>query len=184
MRAPLALLLAIAWLIAGSSSAQPGRTGPALIDTAEECVALQGNWKPGGDGWRAACEVRWSREECLRLGGAWTQIAKAATGGRCMAGVSEQARARQCLDSGGSWGPPGAPTPMCTFEPARPRVAQAADAGKLCDSQTDCTYGCVYQGPPVAAGADVMGRCRATRIASGCFSMVESGRVAGSICAK
>jgi hypothetical protein len=185
MKARVLLLLAVTWLVSTAAWAQPGKTGPALVDSREECAALDGTWKPsGGDTWRAACEVRWSREECLRLGGFWTQIAKAPAGGRCQAGVSERAAAQQCRDHGGTWGPPGPGMPQCTFESPKARVTKAADAGKRCDSQIDCTYGCVYQGPPVAAGADVLGRCRPAKIASGCFFMVESGRLAGNICVK
>jgi hypothetical protein len=183
MLARLAILL-VTWLIAAAAGAQ-SPSPAALVDSRDECAALQGSWKPGRDGWRAACEVPWSREDCLRLGGSWTQITKMAGGGRCLAGVSEWALAQQCLDHGGTWAAPGAPARRCTFEPPKPvRVAESADAGKLCDSQTDCTYGCVYRGPPVAHGADVLGRCRASNREAGCFSMVERGRLAGSICVK
>lgn len=178
------VLLLVAWLIAAPAWTQSGRSGAALVDSPDECVALQGTWKPTRDGWQAACEVPWGREDCLRLGGSWTQITKASAGGRCLAGVSELAVAQQCLDHGGTWGPAGSRGPRCTFEAPKVRVTKAADAGKRCDSQKDCTYGCVYQGPPVASGADVLGRCRATNKDSGCFSMVERGRLAGSICVK
>jgi hypothetical protein len=75
--------------------------------------------------------------------------------------------------------------PLCRFEPVaqrKPAVRAAPDANQRCDSQKDCMYGCVYSGPAVAPGADVVGRCRATNEAAGCFSMVESGRLAGRIC--
>lgn len=185
MMARLAVLL-VTWLIACASWAQSGPRGAAMVDSRDECIALQGTWKPAGERWQAACEVPWSREDCLRLGGAWTQVTKASAGGRCLAGVSEFAAAQQCLDHGGSWGPAGSSDPRCNFEAPKPqaRVTKAADAGKLCDSQQDCTFGCVYQGPQVAQGADVMGRCRASNRQAGCFSMVESGRLAGSICVK
>jgi hypothetical protein len=184
MVARVAVLL-INWLIAAAAGAQSISSAAALVDSRDECAALQGTWKPTRDGWRAACEVPWTREDCLRLGGSWTQVTKVAGGGRCLAGVSEWAIAQQCLDHGGTWGPPGSPTRSCTFESPTPvRVAKAADSGKLCDSQKDCTHGCVYRGPPVAQGADVLGRCRATNQESGCFFMVESGRLAGSICVK
>lgn len=184
MKAHLALLLAL-WLVGTPSWAQPGPTGAARVDSREECAALGGKWQ-GRGGWRAACEVTWGSDECLRLGGAWTEISKAAGGGRCFAPVSEFAVAQQCLDQGGIWGPAGSRAPDCTFEPPKRPVArvQARDAGKRCDSQKDCTYGCVYTGPPVARGADVLGRCRAGNDTSGCFSMVESGRLVGSICTK
>lgn len=186
MMARLVWLLFVTCLGA-AAWAQPARPGPAFVDSRQECAALDGTWRPAADGWRAVCEVRWSREDCLRLGGAWTQIAKSAAGGRCLAGMSEWALAQQCMDGGGKWASVGTRAPQCTFEGAPPRVERsrpAADAGKRCDSQSDCTYGCVYEGPPVATGADVLGRCRPTRIASGCFSMVERGRLAGSLCAR
>src|SRR5258706_9334192 len=118
--APLLLMGLIA-----AAGAQPARPGAGLVDSREECIALQGAWKPAGNSWQSACEVPWSREDCLHLGGSWTQIAKASTGGRCLAGVSEFAMAQQCLDRGGSWGPPGARAQSCTFEAARPPVAAA-----------------------------------------------------------
>jgi hypothetical protein len=185
MQARIALVL-VAWLIGTSSWAQPRPSGAATVDSREECAAIGGKWQ-GRGGWQAACEVGWERGECLRLGGAWTEINKAPTGGRCFARVSEFAIAQQCLDQGGTWGPAGSRTPDCTFEPrreARTPVARAPDADKRCDSQQDCTFGCVYRGPPVARGADVLGRCRATNDMSGCFSMVESGRLVGSICTR
>jgi hypothetical protein len=182
MKARLALLL-VTWLLAAPAQSSPAAA--AMVDSAEECAALQGTWKPVRGGWQSACEVRWSRQDCLRLGGAWTEVAKTAGGGRCLAGISEWATAQQCVDQGGTWAAPGAAAPRCVFEPAQRRAAtRAADAGKLCDSQQDCTYGCVYEGKPVAAGTDVMGRCRATNTGAGCYSMVESGRLAGSICVK
>lgn len=184
MLARFAILL-VAWLVAAAAVAQSSPPGAAPVDSRDECAALQGTWKAARDDWRQACEVSWSREDCLRLGGSWTQVAKVAGGGRCLAGVSEWALAQQCLDHGGSWGPPGAANRRCTFEaPKEVRFVKAADAGKLCDSQKDCTHGCVYGGLPVAPGTDVLGRCRATNQESGCFSMVESGRLAGSICVK
>ena len=185
MKARLLPLL-LSCLISAAVWAQPAASGPALVDSREECAALQGNWTPNQDGWQAACELPWKRDECLRLGAAWTEIAKAGAGGRCVARISELATAQQCLDHGGNWTPRGARAPECSFEAPRApvRTTRADDAGKRCDSQKDCTYGCVYDGPPVADGADVLGRCRATNRASGCFSMVESGRVAGSICLK
>ncbi|MDB5871403.1 MAG: hypothetical protein JWQ07_845 [Ramlibacter sp.] len=181
-RLAIVLLMGLAALVAGAQPARPG----AAVDSRAECAALEGTWKQAGDSWHAACEVPWSREDCLRLGGAWTQVAKASAGGHCLAGVSEFGTAQQCLDHGGNWGPAGSRAPQCSFESAkaRPTARKAPDAGKLCDSQRDCTHGCVYDGPTVAPKTDVMGHCRATNIASGCFSMVESGRLAGRICVK
>lgn len=182
------VILLLSGLVAMAAGAQPARPGSGTVDSREECAALQGAWKPAGNGWQSACEVPWSREDCLQQGASWTQVAKAATGGRCLAHQSEFSMAQQCLDRGGNWGPQGSRTQSCTFEPAKPRAATAAakapDAGKLCDSQKDCTYGCVYEGPPVATKSDVMGRCRATNTGAGCYSMVESGRLAGSVCVK
>jgi hypothetical protein len=181
------IFLLVVGLTAMAVAAQPARPGSGTVDTREECTALQGSWNVAGNGWQASCEVPWSREDCLQLGGAWTQVAKAATGGRCLARLSEFALAQQCLDRGGQWGPQGSPTQSCTFVPRPSRTVgpvRAPDTGKRCDSQKDCMNGCVYQGPPVAAGADVTGHCRASAIARGCYSMVESGRLAGSVCVK
>ena len=185
MKTRLALLLLVTWLIGVAAWAQPAGSGAALVDSRDECASLQGTWKPAREAWQTACEVPWSRADCLRLGGGWTEIAKASSGGRCLAGMSEFAMAQQCLDHGGNWSPVGSGRPQCSFEPVRAKTAaapKAADAGKLCDSQKDCTYGCVYQGPQVRQGADVLGHCRPTNTAAGCFLMVESGRLAGSIC--
>jgi hypothetical protein len=183
MKARLALLL-VTGLMAVAAWAQSGRPGAAPVDTRAECAALGGLWQDR-DRWQSACEVPWSRDDCLRLGGGWTQVSKAASGGRCVASVSEFGLAQQCLDHGGSWSPPGSPSRQCNFEAPKIRLAtKAPDAGKRCDSQQDCTYGCVYEGPAVAPGSDVLGRCRATNTDSGCFSMVEHGRLAGSVCVK
>jgi hypothetical protein len=186
MKLRLAFLL-LGGLIAMAAGAQPAQPGSGTVDTHEECAALQGTWKPTGNGWQSTCEVAWSRQDCLQLGGSWTQVAKAATGGRCLARQSEFGIAQQCLDRGGQWGPQGSQTQSCTFVPRPSRTVgpvRAPDTGKPCDSQKDCANGCVYQGPPVAAGADVIGRCRASGITSGCYSMVEAGRLAGSVCVK
>jgi hypothetical protein len=186
MKLRLILLLAFA-LAAMTAAAQPARPAQGTVDSREECAALQGTWSLTANGWQSGCEVPWSRDDCLQLGGSWTQMAKAASGGRCLARLSEFALAQQCLDRGGQWGPQGSPTQSCTFVPRPSRIVgpvRAPDTGKACDSQKDCTNGCVYQGPPVAAGADVVGRCRASTVTAGCYSMVEAGRLAGSVCVK
>jgi hypothetical protein len=181
---PLLALFALSAAMAQSGPPAAPSTG-AYVDTREECTVLGGNWLPGGSGWQSACRMPWQRDECLRLGAGWTAQPRAAAGGFCTARVSPAATARQCTAQGGTWGPPDSPMPACRFEPAAPQKAArraAPDANQRCDSQKDCLYGCVYSGPAVAPGADVIGRCRATNEASGCFSMVESGRLAGRIC--
>lgn len=186
MRTRLSLLL-LSWFIVAGSWAQPGPTS-TTVDTRADCQALEGTWKPTADGWRAACEVPWSRDDCLRLGGSWTQVAKAASGGRCLAPVSEWGTALQCLDRGGQWAAAGSRPASCTFTaariPGRAPPAVANDTGKRCDSQKDCLHGCVYEGPEVPSGVSVPGRCRAAKVVAGCFSMVEGGRMAGSACVK
>ncbi|MES2937686.1 MAG: hypothetical protein V4864_08380 [Pseudomonadota bacterium] len=186
MKARLLLSLFVSLLIGWPAWAQqPARPASAYVDTREECTLLGGNWLPGGDGWQSSCRMQWTREECLRLGAGWTAQPRAAAGGVCTARVSPAATARQCTEHGGTWGPADSPMPLCRFEPAaqrKPAVRAAPDANQRCDSQKDCIYGCVYSGPAVAPGADVIGRCRATNEAAGCFSMVESGRLAGRIC--
>jgi len=184
-RLPLAAWLLACWLIGGgAASAQTPAAAPAFVDTPQECTALGGAWVQRS-GWQQACQAPWTREECLRLGGAWTPLVGAPANGVCLAAVTERAVTRQCTESGGSWGPPGSRMPYCQSGTAAAKpapVRQAPDANKACDSQRDCTYGCVYAGPPVQAGADVMGRCRANNARTGCFEMVEKGRVAGRIC--
>ena len=184
MKSHPAILLAL-WLIACAAAwAQPAATSPAFIDSPEECVALGGAWLANRSSWNAACQVPWVREDCLRLGGAWTPMRAALAGGVCVAQVSLQASARQCADSGGTWGPPGSSMPYCQAGTAKAAVKAASDANKMCDSQSDCLYGCVYRGPPKPTGAQVMGHCRPTSQVEGCYSMVEKGRLAGSICMK
>ena len=182
MNPRLALPLCL-WLLATAGFAQPGKA-PAFVDSREECSALGGAWV-GHGGWLSSCQAPWAREECLRLGAAWTPMAGAPAGGLCLAPVSPRATARQCTASGGNWGPAGSPMPFCRPGEARPAPVRAAsDAKKLCDSQNDCTYGCVYEGPPVSDGAKVMGQCRATNANDGCYAMVEKGRLAGRVCLK
>jgi hypothetical protein len=157
---------------------------PAIVDTGAECKALGGAWVQRS-GWYHACQTPWGREECLRLGGGWTPMVGAPANGVCVAALSDRATARQCTEAGGTWGPPGSAMPFCQPGTATAQAAptrKAPDAGKACDSQRDCTYGCVYTGAPVAAGADVMGHCRADNKRSGCHEMVEKGRLAGRIC--
>ena len=125
----------------------------------------------------------WSQDDCLRLGGAWTQVPKAGSGGRCRARVTEWAVSQQCMERGGNWAPVGSGAPQCTFAPAKAaRVRNAPDAGKLCSGSSDCSYGCAYTGPEVLRGASVQGKCRPTPRATGCFSMVEAGKSTGRVC--
>ncbi len=184
MKIRIALLLTWLLLAAATAWAQAPAPSAASVDSREDCIALEGQWKSGGDGWQSACEVPWSRDDCLRLGGAWTQVPKASTGGRCRARVSEWAASQQCMDRGGNWAPQGSGAPQCTFTQtlSRPRARSAADAGKLCTSQAQCSYGCVYRGPEVGRGDPVQGQCRATGRTTGCFSMVENGKSTGRIC--
>jgi hypothetical protein len=185
MKARTALLLLSTWLIGTSGWAQqPVAANPAFVDSREECAALGGSWLALRGTWQASCQVPWAREECLRLHGAWAAIALAPNGGACVAQVSPPATARQCTAAGGTWGPPGSSMPFCqpgTVTAAVP-IKAASDANKRCDSQGDCVYGCVYNGPPKPAGADVLGNCRPSNQIEGCYSMVEKGRLAGTIC--
>jgi hypothetical protein len=186
MKACRALLLITWFIAAGAVWAQPAGSSPAFVDSPEECTTLGGAWLGKRGDWQAACQVPWARTECLRLGGAWTPMRAAPEGGVCIAQVSLQAAARQCTTSGGTWGPPGSSMPFCQpgTVTAKAPVKAASDANKSCDSQSDCLYGCVYRGPPKPTGADVRGQCRPTSQVEGCYSMVEKGRLAGSICMK
>ena len=65
---------------------------------------------------------------------------------------------------------------------SRAPVRAASDANKQCKNQGECIYGCVYRGPAVAAGSDVVGHCRPTSRIEGCYSMVDKGQLAGNIC--
>jgi hypothetical protein len=187
MKALSAFWLLAGWLIAGAAAwAQPMANATGFVDSPEECTALGGAWLGNRGTWKAACQVPWERQDCLRLGGAWTPMGAAPAGGLCVAQVSVQATARQCADAGGTWGPPGSSMPFCepgTAQAAAP-VRVASDANRACSSQGDCSYGCVYRGPPLATGAQVMGQCRPTSQVRGCYAMVENGRLAGSICMK
>jgi hypothetical protein len=181
---PAFALFAALWLVCGSAWAQARAAGEAFVDSREECTALGGAWLSNRGTFLAACQVPWRREECLRLGGAWSPLAAAPDDGVCVAPVSQAATARQCTSSGGTWGPPGSAMPFCQPGPARAAAPArpASDANKVCESQTQCIYGCVYRGPEALSGAEVKGRCRATPQVSGCDSMVDKGRLAGTIC--
>jgi len=183
MRRPALLLLFAAWLCSAQGWAQPASGAVALIDTRQECAAFGGAWV-ASNAWQSSCQPPWGRAECLRLGGSWLPVVGAPLNGICVAQVSETATARQCTQAGGTWGPAGSPMPFCRQAVARRAVTTASDAEKVCDSQNDCTYGCIYRGPPVADGTNVLGRCRPTNAPQGCYSMVEKGRLAGSICVK
>jgi hypothetical protein len=181
----LRIVLLCLVLATSVAAAQPRGGSPAMIDSAQECRSFGGAWvAQGRSGWQFACQAPWARDECLRLGGAWTPMFGAPFNGICIAQVSELATGRQCTAAGRSWGPAGSPMPLCM--PAsgrvRPPVRKASDAGKTCDSQSDCSLGCVYNGPPAADGTNVLGHCRATDAPGGCFSMVEKGRLSGQIC--
>ncbi|MES2787774.1 MAG: hypothetical protein V4684_20065 [Pseudomonadota bacterium] len=177
--------LLLSFALGAAALAQNLSPRPMSIDSQAECAAVQGAWVERS-GWQQACQTSWGRSECLRLGGQWSAMEAAPLGGVCLAQVSESAVSAQCAQSGGTWGPPGSRMPYCQPGTARaPRsvpVRKAPDANKLCDSQRDCSYGCVYQGPKVEAGADVMGRCRPTNVVKGCHDLVEKGRLAGQIC--
>ncbi len=179
-----ATLLLCAWLIGATASAQPASTPPAFVDSRDECTAFGGSWLTGRGNWQAACQLPWTRAECLRQRAAWTPISLAPEGGTCMAQVSQQAVARQCTTGGGIWGPTGSAMPYCQPAPATAAstLRRASDANKACVGQNDCIYGCLYTGPPVAIGAQVKGQCRATNQIAGCYEMVEQGRLAGNIC--
>lgn len=174
--------LLVAWLIGAAAWAQAPAAAQVYVDTKDECAALGGSWLRT-DSWQAACQTPWPRDDCFRLGGAWTPMSAAPFGGLCMARVSLAAIGRQCTEAGGSWGPPGSAMPWCQpgqRKPPPPRIS--VDRNRPCENQKDCAFGCIYQGPPVAEGAQVGGRCRATDAPAGCFSLVENGRMAGSIC--
>lgn len=184
LNALAALLLAASAWLGGSALAQPvaPASGPVFVDSLQECTALGGAWV-GRHSWQLACQVPWTRDECLRLGGGWSPLVGAPAGGICVAQVSEAAIGRQCTEAGGEWGPAGSSMPYCQPGTGRQAAVRAApDANKPCQSQSDCTYGCVYQGPAVSAEAEVLGRCRANNARAGCHLMVEKGRVAGQIC--
>ncbi|MBC7603363.1 MAG: hypothetical protein H7255_11985 [Ramlibacter sp.] len=181
----LALFL-LTWLIAAAALAQPApeSSPPVTVDTRAECVALGGAWPASRQSWMAVCQVPWGREDCLQLRGGWTPNTGVSGGGFCTAQISERATARQCTDSGGTWGPPGSAMPYCQPNTVRAKapVKTAPDANRACDGQADCIYGCIYKGPPVVIGARAQGACRATNQVEGCDAMVEQGRYVGSIC--
>ncbi|WP_048439597.1 hypothetical protein [Caenimonas sp. SL110] len=182
MKAFWVLLLSLA--MGTAVLAQGAAARPAVIDSQAECTAMQGAWVQRSS-WQKACQTSWGRTECLRLGGQWSPMEAAPLGGVCFAPVSESAVAQQCAQTGGNWGPSGSPMPFCQPGTASAKAApvrKAPDANKLCDSQRDCSYGCVYHGPKVEPGADVMGRCRPTNVVKGCSDLVEKGRLAGQIC--
>jgi hypothetical protein len=184
MKACRVFLLLLAWLSVAAAQAQPAASSPAFVDSADECATLGGAWLGKRDTWQAACQVPWARTECLRLGGAWSPMQAAPGGGVCIAQVSLAAAAHQCTDAGGTWGPPGSSMPYCQPGTAKPPIRAASDANKICNGQSDCLYGCVYRGPPKPTGAEVKGQCRPTSQVEGCYSMVDKGRLAGSICMK
>ena len=179
-------LFASAWFLCAGAWAQAPSASPAFVDSREECTALGGAWLASRGTFLAACQVPFAREECLRLGGGWTPMTAAPAGGLCIAQITQAATARQCADSGGTWGPPGSAMPYCqpgTARAAAPMKA-ASDANKVCSNQKECIYGCVYNGPALATGTEAPGRCRATNRIEGCYAMVDQGRIAGTICMK
>jgi hypothetical protein len=184
MKSAFAVLAALCLICSSAWAQVRAGGGEAYVDSREECTALGGAWLSRRGTFLAACQVPWKREECLRLGGAWSPLPAAPDDGVCVAAVSQTATARQCADSGGTWGPPGSAMPFCQPGPAKAAAPArpASDANKVCESQTQCIYGCVYRGPEAARGAEVKGRCRTTPQVSGCDSMVDKGRLAGTIC--
>src|SRR4051812_47011415 len=140
MKSCRAILLLIWLIVAGAAWAQPAASGTVFIDSATDCSSLGGAWLGKRGNWMAACQVPWPRTECLRLGGAWTALPGARDGGICVAQVSLQATARQCTDTGGTWGPPGSSMPFCTPGTAKPPIRAASDANKVCEGQSDCLY--------------------------------------------
>lgn len=66
-------------------------------------------------------------------------------------------------------------TPMC--------VVPFRDAGKRCTGDRQCEGRCMLNGaPPKNPKTKVVGRCEANNNPCGCYTTVENGRVARSLC--
>jgi hypothetical protein len=86
-----------------------------------------------------------------------------------------EARGR-CLSEGGNWGPEG----MLRHGSC---VRKMADGGKPCATKGDCLGKCVYDGPPVPLGTQVIGKCSVSDRGFGCFELVGDGLYIGRLCA-
>ena len=83
-----------------------------------------------------------------------------------------------CRVAGGNW------RPVCLMgKPAC--VVKFADAGKTCRDGDECQgRQCRYEGKekPNMEGKDATGKCLAFSDPCGCFTLVEDGKIQGTLC--
>lgn len=59
------------------------------------------------------------------------------------------------------------------------------DAGKVCQSSTECEGKCIYTGPEgPSVGDKVMGHCEVDNNPCGCWQLVEKGELHAQLCAE
>lgn len=89
--------------------------------------------------------------------------------------ATDEERAR-CAEVGGTIVPSG----KLQWENC---VQPFADAGQPCTDSADCTGDCRYESEAEAEpGAEVTGTCQVTDARFGCYTVVEGGKIAHTIC--
>ncbi len=80
-----------------------------------------------------------------------------------------------CQSRGGSWVAQGMlRVPGC--------VLPTKDGGKACASRSECEIACVYVGPRLPEGTQVVGQCARDNSPFGCRTFVEGGRLVSGPC--
>ncbi len=86
---------------------------------------------------------------------------------------------QSCRAAGGNW------RPVCMMGTLA-CVVQFKDAGKICRDGNECeSRQCRYEGKetPGMNGKEATGKCHAVSDPCGCFTLVEGGKIMGTLCA-
>jgi hypothetical protein len=86
---------------------------------------------------------------------------------------------QSCRAAGGNW------RPVCLMGTLA-CVVRFNDAGKTCRDGDECqSRQCRYEGKetPDMNGKEVTGKCHAVSDPCGCFTLVEDGKIMGTLCA-
>jgi hypothetical protein len=186
-------------------------TPPALsqskryIDTEEQCLKIQGAWATSTYGLRGqgvimkSCHVDMNPYgECGQAGG--YNIQNVPDERRCQLPQSELGKIAQCRENRGLWAITGwgflcyleADEQKCHQEGGNWKVGgmanlfgcvrTASDAGKSCRDNSECQFGCRYDGPRPAPEEEIVGKCHSSNRDFGCFVAIEKGKLGSGIC--
>lgn len=196
---PLAVTLITAMPSAFSQSKR-------YIDTEEQCREIHGTWAPSKYALRGqsitmmSCYVDMNPYgECRQAGG--YNIDKAPDEIRCQLPQTDLGRMAQCREKLGLWAMtaqgflcyPEATEQKCRKEGGRWEIGgiaslfycykTAIDGGKPCRDNSECQFGCRYEGPNPPQEKQVVGKCQSSNRSSfECYSDVVDGKYGGYRC--